>query len=203
MAASGAVKSPAPFSPATLPSPRLLKFLFTDTRMSWLWLLVRIWVGWQWLSAGWEKLHNPAWVGGRAGTALHGFLLGALKQTTGAHPNVQPWYAHFLNGVALPGVHVFTYLVAFGETAVGVALILGVLTGAAAFFGCFMNLNYLLAGAVSTNPVLGVLGLLLMLGWRTAGWLGADRWILPVIGTPWHPGTAFAEHRVRHVPLHS
>lgn len=159
--------------------------------MAWFWLLVRLYVGWQWVSAGWEKITSPAWTGAKAGIGLSGFLAGSLKQTAGAHPNVQGWYATFLKNFVLPHAHVFSYVVAFGETAVGVALILGVVTGIAAFFGCFMNMNYMLAGAVSTNPILLVLALFLVLAWRIAGWYGADRWILPALGTPWQPGRAF------------
>jgi thiosulfate dehydrogenase [quinone] large subunit len=68
---------------------------------------------------------------------------------------------------------------------VGLGLIVGALTGIAAFFGLFMNLNYLLAGTVSTNPILGILGLFLVLAWRVAGYYGVDRYLLPVLGTPW------------------
>jgi thiosulfate dehydrogenase [quinone] large subunit len=59
------------------------------------------------------------------------------------------------------------------------------LTGIAAFFGVFMNLNYLLAGTVSVNPVLGFLGIFLVLAWRVAGYYGVDRYLLPLLGTPW------------------
>ncbi len=171
--------------------PRLSRFLFGDTRTAWFWLLVRIYVGWQWLSAGWEKMTSPAWTGAKAGAGLSGFLQGSLKQLGGAHPNVQGWYGAFLKDFVLPHAHIFSYVVTFGETAVGVALILGVVTGIAAFFGCFMNMNYLLAGAVSINPILFVLALFLVLAWRVAGWWGADHWILPALGTPWQPGRAF------------
>lgn len=51
----------------------------------------------------------------------------------------------------------------------GVGLIVGALTGIAAFFGLVMNFNYLFADAVSTNPVLGVLALFVILAWRIAG----------------------------------
>jgi thiosulfate dehydrogenase [quinone] large subunit len=44
--------------------------------------------------------------------------------------------------------------VAYGELIVGIALLFGAFTGVAAFFGLFMNLNYLLAGTVSINPIL-------------------------------------------------
>ncbi len=182
--------------PTEIPEPKLSRLLFADTRLGLLWLVVRLYVGWQWIQAGAEKLGNPAWVGGQAGTGLAGFLGGALKKATGAHPDVQGWYAAFLRDFVMHHTVVFSYMVAFGEAAVGVALILGAVTGVAAFFGCFMNMNYLLAGAVSINPVLFVLGLFLVLAWRVAGWYGADRWILPNLGTPWQPGGVF-QHRTR------
>jgi hypothetical protein len=43
----------------------------------------------------------------------------------------------------------------------------------------------LLAGATNTNPVLAVLGILLILAWKNAAYLGLDRYPLPAFGTPW------------------
>jgi thiosulfate dehydrogenase [quinone] large subunit len=77
--------------------------------------------------------------------------------------------------------------VAWGEVLVGVSLILGVLTGLAAFFGGSMNVSFLLAGSVSSNAVLFVLATWLVLAWRVAGWYGADRWLLPLLSTLWTP----------------
>ncbi len=171
--------------------PPLARTLFNDTRLSWLWLLVRLYVGYEWLTAGIEKLQSPAWTGSQAGAALAGFIKGALTQSTGDHPDVQGWYAAFLQSAVLPNIGTWARLVAWGETLVGIALILGIFTGIAAFFGCFMNANYLFAGTVSTNPILMLLGILLVLAWKTAGWIGVDRWLLPLLGTPWEPGRAF------------
>jgi thiosulfate dehydrogenase (quinone) large subunit len=178
----------------TVEIPELSRFLFADTRIAWVWLLVRVYVGYEWIMAGWKKVINPAWTGSGAGTAIQGFLNGAIKQTAGAHPNVSGWYASFLSVVALPHVVFFSYLVAYGELVVGIALILGIFTGIAAFFGAFMNVNYLFAGALSTNPLLFLLELFLILAWRTAGWWGVDRWLLPKLGVPWKPGTLFGSH---------
>ncbi len=176
-----------------IPEPTLSKTLFADTRMAWLWLVVRLYVGWQWLSAGFEKVQSAAWVGNSAGSALKGFLAGSLQKASGAHPDVQGWYASFLQGVIMPHAAFFSHIVAYGELLVGVALIIGVLTGIAAFFGVFMNMNYLFAGTVSINPLLLLCGLFLILAWRIAGWYGADRFLLPLLGTPWQKGTAFKE----------
>lgn len=171
-----------------LSDPPFAQSLFGDVRWAWIWLIFRLYVGWQWLQAGLEKLTAPAWTGSKAGSALTGFINGALTQATGAHPNVQDWYAWFLQRLVLPNVATWSYLIAWGETLVGVALILGIFTGIAAFFGSFMNVNYLLAGAVSTNPILFAIATWLVLAWKTAGWWGLDRWVLPALGTPWSPG---------------
>jgi thiosulfate dehydrogenase (quinone) large subunit len=175
----------------TMEDPPIARFLFSNVRFSWFWLIIRLYTGFEWLTAGWEKVNSPAWVGPQAGTALSGFVNGALKQTAGAHPNVQSWYAAFLQNMVLPAAPLWSGIVAFGELAVGIALILGIFTGIAAFFGGFMNVNYLLAGTVSTNPFLFVFATWLVLAWKTAGWIGLDHWIFPILGTPWRPGKIF------------
>jgi thiosulfate dehydrogenase (quinone) large subunit len=179
----------------TINDPPVARFLFGDVRLSWLWLAIRLYTGYEWLTAGYEKVINPAWVGAQAGTALTGFVNGALKQTTGAHPNVQAWYAAFLQNVVLPAAPVWSWIVAFGELLVGIALILGIFTGLAAFFGGFMNVNYLMAGTVSTNPFLFVFATWLVLAWKTAGWLGLDHWILPALGAFWRPGKQYRDQQ--------
>jgi thiosulfate dehydrogenase [quinone] large subunit len=171
---------------AAIPEPPFARFLFGDSRIALVWAVIRVYVGWEWLMAGWEKIHSAAWVGTGSGSALQGFLMGALQKTAGEHPSVSNWYAWFIEHIALQHTVFFSHLVAWGEVAVGIGLILGIFTGIAAFFGAFMNLNYLFAGTVSTNPFLLLLQLFLILAWRNAGWLGIDRWLLPKLGVPWH-----------------
>jgi len=175
--------------------PPLARLLFGDVRLSWLWLILRVYIGYEWLTAGLEKLENPAWFGAKAGTALTGFVQGALQKTTGAHPDVQGWYAWFLQHVVLPNAAAWSYAVTIGEVLVGIGLILGVFTGIAAFFGGFMNANYLMAGTVSTNPLMFIIATWLVLAWKTAGYLGVDRVLLPAIGTPWSRGAVFGGRR--------
>jgi thiosulfate dehydrogenase [quinone] large subunit len=180
----------------TIEDPPIARFFFGDVRLSWVWLIIRLYTGYEWLMAGWAKVTSPAWVGAQSGTGLTGFVNNALKQTTGAHPNVQVWYAWFLQNIILPSAPVWSWIVAFGELLVGVALILGIFTGLAAFFGGFMNVNYLLAGSLSTNPFLFVFATWLVLAWKTAGWIGLDRWILPALGASWRPGKAFRAREI-------
>jgi len=177
-------------SPDDLPHRewRWYQFLRHGYNAAVLLLPIRIYLGYLWLSAGWDKVNSPAWTGSQAGAALRGFVQGALAKTSGEHPDVQGWYAWFLRELVLPNATLFSYLVAWGEVLVGIALILGVLTGVAAFFGGFMNANFLLAGAVSTNPIMLALELVLIIGWRPAGWWGLDRWIIPRIRPLWGEG---------------
>ena len=85
----------------------------------------------------------------------------------------------------------FAWVITFGEIAIGLGLLFGALTGIAAFFGALMNMSFLLAGSASTNPVLFTMAVGLMLAWRVAGYYGLDRYLLPALGAPWRPGTAF------------
>ncbi len=76
-------------------------------------------------------------------------------------------------------------VVAFDETAVEIDLILGAFVGVAALAGGFMNVNFMLAGSASSNPVLLILAIVLILAWKTAGYIGLDRYLVPILGTPW------------------
>ena len=161
------------------------KFVFNNSKASWFWLIVRLYVGWQWLEAGWSTVHSGRWAGPDAGGALSGFINGALQKAAGDHPDVQGWYGWFLQNTVLPHANAWSHMIAYGEVLVGVALIIGAFTGIAAFFGLFMNLNYLLAGTVSINPILFTLSIGLIMAWKIAGYIGADHYLLPYLGTPW------------------
>ena len=165
-----------------IPEPRLARLLFSDTRLAWVWLALRIYVGYQWAFAGWEKL-TGGWIGAQAGTALQGFFAGVLQKVGGAHPIVSSWYGYFIEHFAMNHTVVFSYIISFGEFSVGLGLILGAFAGVAAFFGAFMNFNYLLAGTVSMNPTFFLLGILLILAWRVAGYIGIDYFLLPKISS--------------------
>lgn len=177
-----------------IPEPPLGRLLFANTGMAWLWLIVRLYVGYQWIDAARDKLFGDgatAWVGPRAGAALKGFSLAATQKAGGAHPLVQGWYADFLTGFVIPHARAFSYAVSYGELLVGIALVIGAFTGIAAFSGAFMNMNYMLAGTTSTNPILMILALLLILAWRIAGYYGLDAVLLRALGTPWQAGPIF------------
>ncbi len=175
-----------------LEDPSFAKSLFGDPRWSWLWLIARVYVGYSWLSAGIEKLQSPAWT--QTGTALKGFWTSAVAIPDAGHPAIAfAWYRDFLQAMLNANAYTwFSKIIVAGELLIGIAMILGLFTGIAAFFGGFMNWNFMMAGSASINPVLFTLSVFLILAWKTAGWLGLDHFILPALGTPWQPGKVFA-----------
>src|SRR5690625_5207705 len=161
----------------------LSRFLFVSTKSAWIWLILRLYLGYSWLTAGWGKLKADAWVGSESGTAIKGFTQGVVAKA--AEGEVAGWYATFMESLIAPNATVVSYMVVYGEILVGLGLIVGCLTGIAAFFGALMNFSFLLAGTVSTNPMMLVIAILLIMAWKVAGWYGVDRWLLLRLGTPW------------------
>ena len=167
--------------------PAFARYLFSNTKAGLLWLPIRIFLGFAWVEAGWHKITGTGWLDG--GSALRGYWENAAKipeQGAGRPPITFEWYRDFINFL-LAGHHEgwFAYLVSFGELFIGLALLTGTLVGIAAFFGALMNMSFLLAGSASTNPVMFTLAIGLILAWRVAGYYGIDRYLLPLLGTPW------------------
>jgi thiosulfate dehydrogenase [quinone] large subunit len=170
--------------------PAFTRFLFGNSRAGLFWLPIRLFLGFSWIEAGWHKLTGGGWIDG--GSALAGYWTNAVKipaEGAGRPPITYEWYRDFIN-VLLSGHHEtwFAWVITFGELAVGVGLLFGALTGLAAFGGALMNMSFLLAGSASTNPVLFTMAIGLILAWKVAGYYGLDRYLLPMLGTPWHPG---------------
>ncbi len=189
--------------PTTITDPPIARLLFSDVRLAWLWLPLRLWLGWSWLTHGWEKFQTPGWV--QDGSALKGFWERAV--VIDPKPVITyDWYRDFIQFMINAEAYTwFAKVVTFGEMAIGIALILGAFTGLAAFTGGLMNWNFVMAGAASTNALLFAIATWLVLAWKTAGWIGLDRWLLRALGAPWRPGYLFTredrgvEHDLRRV----
>lgn len=165
--------------------PPLVQKLLNQPLASLIWLPIRIWLGWQWFDAALHKISNPAWVS--TGEALKGYWANAVKIPETGRPAISfDWYRTFIQTMLDAEAYTwFAKLVAYGELLIGIALILGAFTGIAAFFGGFMNWNFMMAGSASTNPLLFVAAVSLILAWKVAGHIGADFFLLRWIGTPW------------------
>lgn len=169
----------------TLETPSVINALFSDKRFSILWLAVRVWLGYKWISSGLPKLQNPAWM--QTGEALKGFWMGAVQiPAEGRPPIAFDWYRSFLQAMLDAQAYTwFAKLIAVSEVLIGVALILGIFVGLTAFFGGFMNWNFIMAGSASVNGAFFALSVLLVLAWKIAGYIGADYFVLPRVADLW------------------
>lgn len=154
----------------------MVKWLRENTIAAGILTLLRLYLGYEWLTAGFHKI-----TGGQFDAA--GFLKGAVANPVKGPDGsiVYSTYVSFLKSFALPNSHIFNVLIPWGEFLVGLGLILGCLTTAAMFFGLVMNFSYLLAGTVSTNPWDILLGVIILFAGYNAGQFGLDRWVVPFI----------------------
>lgn len=139
--------------------------------------ILRVYLGWEFLTAGWEKLTGPK-AFSAAGFLTHSISNPVVGPTKAV---VYPTFNAFLKDFALPHVGLFNFLVPWGEFLVGLGLILGTLTTAAIFFGMLMNFMYMFAGTVSSNPMDILIGIFIIVAGFNAGRFGGDYWVIPVI----------------------
>lgn len=169
--------------------PNIARFLFSSTHSAPVWLGARVFLGYEWLDAGRHKFSDDAWMKG--GSALKGYWTGAVTVPEGGGSPRAAWGAYRELIQYMLDNEWFTWfskIIVFGEILIGIGLIVGALTGIAAFFGALLNMSFLLAGTVSTNPILLLVAVFLILGWKVAGWIGLDRFLLPKLGVPWMGG---------------
>ncbi|HUW66132.1 MAG TPA: DoxX family protein [Spirochaetia bacterium] len=188
-----------------------------DTEKNWvsyLWLVVRVYAGWEFMSAGIGKLGSAAWVGNKAPSGIIGFLKNGIALSHQPHA-VPTWYGAFLAHVALPSAPFFSYLIPYGEFFAGLGLVLGCFTSIAVVGAALMNLNYMLAGSISTNPQLYTLEMILLIALFVGSpvyAIGVDRFLMPYLKTKYpiltlrrnqpekssldrrHPGDSAAAH---------
>ncbi len=151
------------------------KFLRENKIAAAILTVLRLYLGYSWFTAGFHKLTG----GFDAAGFLKGAIANPVKGPDGAM--VFSWYVDFLKHFALPNVDVFNVIVPWGETLIGLGLILGCLTTTAMFFGLVMNFSFFLAGTVSHNPRDIFLGFIILTAGYNAGRIGLDRWVVPFI----------------------
>ena len=175
-------------TPGQVEDPIGWRLLLGNVFFALFWLPMRFFVGRDWLSAGWHKVVDPEWT--QTGVALQSYWERAVAiPEQGRPPITYDWFRPFLQYMLDNGWYTwFAKLIAWGEVLVGLGLLVGALVGIAAFFGTVMNFSFMLAGSASSNPVLFGLAVFLVLAWKVAGFWGLDRWLLPMLGTPWQRG---------------
>ena len=98
-------------------------------------VLPRVAVGYFFLQVGWAKW-NMRFLGTDA-------LARQLSESVLKDP--LSWHRDFIQGFVIPHSGLFSYIVCFGEIAIGLSLMAGCLVRISAAFGAFHNLNILFA----------------------------------------------------------
>lgn len=168
--------------------PRLVQILFqsTGTEVALGWLLVRVWVGWQWVQMGWQDLSEPGRLESLGRVTLAHWI--AWSDSVGAETGAfERWQAPFYQSLA--DVHAESLvpgLLAAAQISAGLAVALGGFVGIFAAFGTLASLTgIMVTGSSGAGPVVALPAVLLVLAWRNAGHLGLDRYLLRAFGAPW------------------
>jgi uncharacterized membrane protein YphA (DoxX/SURF4 family) len=105
--------------------------------------LVRIAFGGYFLAQGVSKIQG-GWLA--SADPLLRFIGPSLERNT-----VEGFYRPFLENVVQPNGLLFSQLVVLGEVAVGLSLLLGLLTRVSCIVAVFLNLNYMLQKGLANN----------------------------------------------------
>lgn len=152
-------------------------------------VLLRVVVGVWFLKAVWTKL-TTAWLFGvipypAVSPRFLGFHPKRVAEFAAGNP--VEWYKQFLESTVLPHAATFATLQTYGEVAVGVGLVLGLLTGLAALVGLLLALNFGLAtqwmsfGQQGFHLLL-ITSMIVFLGARAGRLWGLDAWFLGPAG---------------------
>jgi thiosulfate dehydrogenase [quinone] large subunit len=173
-----------------LKNPSVIRFLFNDPRMAWLWLIIRVLAGIKWLQLAWEpKLMNASWMDGSIVKGFWEFSL-AIPEGRADNQIIYGWYEDFIRFLLNNDLYkIEAPLQAVAETAIGVAFILGAFTGLFALLACFLHWNYIMIGSAGNNGLLFPAAVLLVAAWKIAGYYGLDYFLMRRVGALWTPRT--------------
>ena len=151
----------------------MLKFWRDNKYAAIIVAVVRIVLGYKWITSAWGKVTT-------GGFDATGYLTNAINNPVAKGDEVlYPVYNAFIEHIALPMVDVINVIIPWGELLVGIGLITGILTLPAVFFGLLMNFMFLFAGTISTNPLMVLLGFIILLAAGNAGKFGGDYFVTP------------------------
>jgi len=155
-------------NPAERTTPGFVGWLRESKYASVAWLAVRVWVGIMWMQAGIAKvwgaensafLHNNG--AGVAGFAGHG---------TPAYS----WWGSVMHSFVVPNASWIALIVAFGELAIGLGLVVGFLTRTAAIASLLLLFTYVMSGTASVCAFYALCAIIVLATWRTSTWIGVD-----------------------------
>ena len=157
--------------PSQLTTPRPLQWLARSKIMAVIWTTMRVWLGAVWIQAGAAKLwgaENPAFLhhngAGVAGFATHGVA-------------AYTWWGSFLHSFVVPNAAPIGVFIAVAEFAIGIALVLGLLTPLASLASLVLLFTYVMSGTASVCAFYALFAIIILATWRTSSWLGVDGFV--------------------------
>jgi thiosulfate dehydrogenase [quinone] large subunit len=155
-------------NPAERSTPRVFTWLGQSKVASVAWLAVRVWIGIMWIQAGWAKVfgaENPGFLhnngAGVAGFAAHG-------------APAYSWWGSLMHSFVVPNASWIAVIVAFGELAIGLGLVVGFLTRTAAIASLLLLFTYVMSGTAGVNGFYALCAIIVLATWRTSTWIGLD-----------------------------
>lgn len=151
----------------------------TAARLSF--IMLRLYLGVFYITTGTSKL-------GKGDFGL-GYQDSLVDHVTGSLERAPAFYAWFLEHVVLAAPALFTLMISWGETALGVALLLGIFVRLAGFMGGFMALNFALSSGralwLPSFDVTLTLALVTLALGRAGRSLGVDQYLAKKFSRYW------------------
>src|SRR5258708_56476 len=144
------------------------------SRGNWIMVPLRLFLGVTFVYAGLQKLTDPQYFN----PAARGYI---GRQMAG-FANSSPLHDFLLN-IAVPHATLFGALVAYGEMAIGLGTLLGLLLRPAALFGLLTNLIFFLSADWRVVPYFYGSDLIFAFGWLTLLLAGPANQALPALDT--------------------
>ena len=162
-----------PMTPDQFQEPRWARFLFASTAAAWLWLVIRLYMAYVFIPAGWGKITSGKWLFGD-GSPIQGLVGGA--EASKARPAGTCGSSRTSSSPTRACSRRWSRWVSSPS---GSGCCVGLMTGIAAFGGVFLNGELHPRRVARVEPGPGDDGPLLVVAWRNAGWIGLDRWFIP------------------------
>jgi thiosulfate dehydrogenase (quinone) large subunit len=132
------------------------------------WTAMRVWLGIMWIQTGSAKL----W-GAESTTFLHDNGAGVAEFAAHGVP-AYSWWGSFLHDFVVPNASWIAVVVAVSELAIGVALVAGLFTRVAVLGSLALLFTYVMSGTASVSAFYALLAIVILVMWRTSGWIGLD-----------------------------
>lgn len=141
---------------------------------NWIIVPLRLFMGVTFIYAGLQKLTDPQYFNPAA--------RGYIGHQIAAFASGSPLHS-FLTGVAVPHATLFGALVAYGELAIGLGVLLGLLSRVASLFGLLINLVFFLSADWHIFPYFYGADIVFLFCWLTLLIAGPANQILPALDT--------------------